>query len=51
MTFIAPEVTRLYKSKMSSHTRHSKIKAMLIVFFDIQGVVMADWVPSGQTVT
>jgi hypothetical protein len=28
----------------------SKFKAMLIVFFDIQGVVMAEWVPSGQTV-
>ena len=23
---------------------------MLIVFFDIQGIVMAEWVPSGQTV-
>jgi hypothetical protein len=28
----------------------SKFKAMLIVFFDIQGIVMAEWVPSGQTV-
>jgi len=28
----------------------SKFKAMLIVFFDIQGTVMAEWVPSGQTV-
>jgi len=28
----------------------SKIKAMLIVFFDIQGIVMAEWVPSDQTV-
>jgi len=27
-----------------------KFKAMLIVFFDIQGIVMAEWVPSGQTV-
>ena len=23
---------------------------MLIVFFDIRGIVMADWVPSGQMV-
>ena len=23
---------------------------MLIVFFDIQGIVMVEWVPSGQTV-
>jgi len=30
--------------------RFSKFKAMLIVFFDIQGTVMAEWVPSGQTV-
>jgi hypothetical protein len=28
----------------------SKFKAMLIVFFDIQGIVMAEWVPSCQTV-
>jgi hypothetical protein len=27
-----------------------KFKAMLIVFFDIQGVGMAEWVPSGQTI-
>jgi len=25
-------------------------KAMLIVLFDIQYIVMAEWVPSGQTV-
>jgi len=29
---------------------HLKFKAMLIVFFDIQGILMAEWVPSGQTV-
>ena len=28
----------------------SKFKDMLIVFFDIQGIVMAEWVASGQTV-
>jgi len=28
----------------------SKFMAMLIVFFNIQGIVMAEWVPSGQTV-
>jgi len=27
-----------------------KFKAMLTVFFDILGVVMAEWVSSGQTV-
>jgi hypothetical protein len=34
------------KARMS----RSKFKAMLIVFFDIQGIVMAEWVPSGHTV-
>jgi len=29
---------------------HSKFRAMLIVFFDIQGIVMAERVPSSQTV-
>lgn len=29
----------------------SKFKAMLIVFFEIQDVVMAEWVPSGQIVS
>ena len=28
----------------------SKVEAMLIVFFDIQEIVMTEWVPSGQTV-
>ena len=34
------------KARMS----RSKFKAMLIVFFDIQDIVVAEWVPSGQTV-
>ncbi|KAG7170895.1 Mariner Mos1 transposase-like 4 [Homarus americanus] len=33
-----------------AHMSRSKFKAMLIVFFDIQGIVMAEWVPSSQTV-
>jgi hypothetical protein len=28
----------------------SKVKAMMIVFFDIRGVIMIEWVPEGQTV-
>ena len=28
----------------------SKFKAMFIVFFDIQSILMAEWVPSSQTV-
>ena len=33
-----------------ARTSRSKFKAMLSVFFDIQGIVMVEWVPSGQTV-
>jgi len=29
---------------------HLKLKAMLIIFFDIQGIVMTEWVPSSQRV-
>ena len=28
----------------------SKFKAMMIVYFDIRGIVHVDWVPEGQTV-
>jgi len=38
---------RRKKARMS---RSKTFKAMLIVFFDIQGIVMAEWVPSDQTV-
>jgi len=34
------------KARMSK----SKFKAMLIVFFDIKGIIFVEWVPSGQTV-
>jgi hypothetical protein len=27
-----------------------KVKAMMIVFFDIRGVIMIEWVPKGQTI-
>jgi histone-lysine N-methyltransferase SETMAR len=43
------EVNIISKTKKARVSR-SKFKAMLIVFFDIQGIVMAEWVPSGQTV-
>ena len=44
-----------WKSTSSSRTKNarmsrSKFEAMLIVFYDIQGTVTAQWVPSGQTV-
>jgi hypothetical protein len=28
----------------------SKFKAMLIIFFDIKGIIFVEWVPSGQIV-
>jgi len=41
-----PQSPRKKKARMSK----SKFKAMMIVFFDIQGVTYIDWVPEGQTV-
>jgi len=43
------EVNIISKTKKARMSR-LKFKAILIVFFDIQGIVMAEWVPSGQTV-
>jgi hypothetical protein len=40
------ESPKLKKARMSK----SKLKAMLIVFFDIKGVIMTEWIPQGQTV-
>nr|CAH7723473.1 unnamed protein product [Callosobruchus chinensis] len=37
---------RMKKARMSK----SKLKAMLIIFFDSRGVIMVEWVPQGQTV-
>jgi hypothetical protein len=28
----------------------SNLKAILVIFFDIHGIVMAEWVPNGQVV-
>ncbi len=36
---------RMKKARMLK----SKFKAMLIVFFNIDGIVMTEWVPEGQT--
>ena len=38
------------QDKKKACMSRSKFKAMLIVFFDIQGIVMAEWVTSGQMV-
>ena len=36
--------------KKKAHISKSKFKAMMIVFFYIQGVIYIDWVPEGETV-
>ena len=36
--------------KSPQSPRKKKFKAMMIVFFDIRGVIYIDWVPEGQTV-
>ena len=36
--------------KSPQSPRKKKFKAMMIVFFDIWGVIYIDWVPEGQTV-
>lgn len=42
----SPNSPRAKKARMSK----SKFKAMVIVFFDIRGVIYINWVPEGQTV-
>ena len=42
----SPSSPRQKKARQSI----SKFKAMMIVFFDIRGIVHVDWVPEGQTV-
>jgi len=46
MHWKSPQSPRKKKARMSK----SKFKAILIVFFDIRGVIYIDWVPEGQTV-
>lgn len=47
MHWKSPKSPRMKKARMSK----SKFKAMMIVFFDIQGIIHVEWVPEGQTVT
>ena len=44
----AVEVNVISKTKKSTHESF-EVQGH-VVFFDIQGIVMAEWVPSGQTV-
>ena len=46
MHWKTPSSPRLKKARQSK----SKFKAMLIVFFDIKGVILEEWVPDGATV-
>jgi len=46
MHWKTPGTPRSKKARMSK----SKFKAMLTVFFDIKGIILAEWVPEGQTV-
>jgi hypothetical protein len=34
----------------NAKSRNEQVKAMMIVFFNIRGIVMIDWVPQGQVV-
>jgi len=43
------EFNIIFRTKEARMSR-SKFKVMLIVFFDIQGIVITEWVPSSQTV-
>ncbi|XP_026818992.1 histone-lysine N-methyltransferase SETMAR-like [Rhopalosiphum maidis] len=46
MHWKTPTSPRIKKARMSK----SKFKAILIVFFEIKGIIFVEWVPSGQTV-
>lgn len=46
MHWKSPDSPRQKKARMSK----SKFKAMMIVFFDVKGIVHIEWVPEGQTV-
>ena len=42
--------TQVFVANLKAQMSKSKFKAMMIVFFDIRGIVHIDWVPEGQTV-
>ena len=46
MHWKTPTSLRMKKAR----TSNSKFKPMLIVFFDIKGIIFVEWVPSGQTI-
>jgi hypothetical protein len=44
MHWKTPISLRMEKARMSK----SKVKAIMIVFFDIRGIIMIEWVSEGQ---
>jgi hypothetical protein len=46
MHWKTPTQPRMKKARMSK----SKVKAMTIIFFNIRGISMNEWVPVGRTV-
>jgi hypothetical protein len=38
------------RTPTSQRMSNSQVKAMMIIFFDIRGVIMIEWVPESQTV-
>ena len=40
--------TQVFAANLKAQMSKSKFKAMIIVFFDIRGIVLDDWVPEGQ---
>jgi hypothetical protein len=42
--------TAHYPRPKTARMSKSKIKTMLVVFFDIQGIIITQYVPPGQTV-
>jgi histone-lysine N-methyltransferase SETMAR len=46
MHWKTPSSLRMKKGRMSK----TKVNGMMIVFFDIRGVIRIEWVPEGQTV-
>lgn len=47
LVWLAPDEPRVKKARRSK----SKIKAMLILFFDCRGILLQEWLPAGKTVT
>lgn len=47
---ITCDETWIFQNDLESERKSMKFKAMMIVFFDIRGIIHIDWVPEGLTV-